>query len=157
MFDILKQVLSNPQTQASLTDFVTRYNQGPPHEGYTNQETAETYNQVVPHLSPDQYRESAEQAFAKLSPEQREQFGQWLQQQAQARGVNVSGMGAGSPQQYQDPGALARMTTQVHQQQPDLLSQILGGGGEALQNPFVKAAVAGVAAMAVQRMLSQNR
>jgi hypothetical protein len=153
MFDILKQVLGNPQTQSALTDFVTRYNQGPPQEGYTNRETADVYNQVAPHLSPDQYRESAEQAFANMSPEQREQFGQWLQQQAQSRGVST---GAGS-QQYQDPGSLARMTTQVHQQQPDLLSQVLGGGGEALQNPFVKAAVAGVAAMAVQRMLGQNR
>jgi hypothetical protein len=155
VFDILKQVLGNPQTQSTLTDFVTRYNQGPPHEGYTNQETADAYNQVAPHLSPDQYQASAEQAFANMSPEQRAQFGQWLQQQAQSRGVSVSE--AGSQQQYQDPGALARMTTQVHQQQPDLLSQVLGGGGEALQNPFVKAAVAGVAAMAVQRMLGQNR
>jgi hypothetical protein len=92
-----------------------------------------------------------------MSPEQREQFGMWLQQQAQSRGVSMSGRGAGSPQQFQDPGALARMTTQVQQQQPDLLSQVLGGGGEALQNPFVKAAVAGVAAMAVQRMLGQRR
>jgi hypothetical protein len=157
MFDILKQVLSNPQTQATLTDFVTRYNQGPPDEGYTNQETADVYNQVAPTLSPAQYREAAEQAFANMSPEQREQFGMWLQQQAQSRGVSMSGSGAGSPQQFQDPGALARMTTQVQQQQPDLLSQVLGGGSEALQNPFVKAAVAGVAAMAVQRMLGQHR
>jgi len=157
MFDMLRQVLANPQTQSALTDFVTRYNQGPPHEGYTNQETADVYNRVAPNLSPDQYREAAEQAFANMSPQQREQFGEWLCQQAQSRGVDVSRTGAGSPQQYQDPGALARMTTQVQQQQPDLLSQVLGGGGEALQNPFVKAAVAGVAAMAVQRMLGQNR
>src|SRR5262249_33239225 len=153
MFDMLKQVLSNPQTQATLTDFVTRYNQGPPHEGYTNQETADAYNQVAPRLSPDQYREAAEQAFANMTPEQREQFGMWLAQQAQSRGVGMTGTESGSRQQYQDPGALAGMAAQVHQQQPDLLSQVLGSGGEALQNPFVKAAVAGVAAMAVQRML----
>ncbi|HEY7067824.1 MAG TPA: hypothetical protein VII06_40590 [Chloroflexota bacterium] len=156
MFDMLKQVLSNPQTQSSLTDFVTRYNQGPPHEGYTNQETANAYNQVAPNLSPDQYQAAAQQAFTNMSPEQRQQFGVWLQQQAQARGVTVSG-GAGGAQQYADPGALAGMAAQMHQQQPDLLGQLLGSSGEALQNPFVKAAVAGVAAMAVQRMLGQNR
>ena len=150
MFDILKQVLGNPQTQATLTDFVTRYNQGPPDQGYTDQETANAYNQVAPNLSPDQYRQAAEQAFANMTPEQRAQFGMWLQQQAQSRGVSLAGQG-------QDAGALAGMTTQMHEQQPDMLSQILGGGGEALQNPFVKAAVAGVAAMAVQRMLGQNR
>ena len=37
------------------------------------------------------------------------------------------------------------MTAQVHQQQPDLLSQLLGGqSGTALDNPFVKAAAAGI-------------
>jgi hypothetical protein len=153
MFDMLKQILGNPETQSTLTDFVNRYNQGPPHEGYTNQETADVYNQVAPRLSATQYRESAEQAFANMSPEDRQQFGQWLQQQAQSRGVNVSGAGAAS---YQDPGALAGMAAQVHQQQPDLLSQVLGGGAGALQNPFVKAAVAGVAAIAVQRLLAQQ-
>src|SRR5262249_54121472 len=130
---------------------------GPPQGGYTNQETADVYNRVAPNLSPDQYREAAEQAFANMSPQQREQFGEWLCQQTQSKGGDGSGAGAGSAQHDRDPGAGARMTTQVDQQQPDLLSQVLGGGGEALQNPFVKAAVAGVAAMAVQRMLGQNR
>ena len=53
---------------------------------------------------------------------------------------------------YQDPGALAQAMTQAHQQQPDLLQQVLGPGG-ALSNPLAKAALAGVAAMAAKQIM----
>ena len=49
----------------------------------------------------------------------------------------------------------------MHQEQPGLLGQLLsggGGGGEGgsmLDNPLAKAALAGVTAMAVKRMMSR--
>ena len=51
---------------------------------------------------------------------------------------------------YQDPNYLAHQMTQMHQQQPDMLHQVLGPGG-ALSNPLAKAALAGVAAMAAKQ------
>ena len=43
----------------------------------------------------------------------------------------------------------------MHQQEPDLLSKLLGGqSGTVLDNPLAKAALAGVAAMAARRMLT---
>ena len=112
----------NPQ---QAQDFINRYQQGAPQEGYSNQEVAQQYQQVVPQLSPEQYQQAAQQSFQNMSPDQRQQFGQLLQQQAQQQGYAMP------PQQqgmYQDPNALAQMTTQVHQQNPGLLGGMLGGG-----------------------------
>ena len=63
---------------------------------------------------------------------------------------------------FQDPGYLAQVTGQMHQQQPGILGQLLGsalggggGGGSQsmLESPIAKAALAGVAAMAVKQMM----
>lgn len=112
----------NPQ---QAQDFVNRYQQGAPQEGYSNQEVAQQYQQVVPQLSPEQYQQAAQQSFQNMSPDQRQQFGQLLQQQAHQQGY---AMPQQQPGMYQDPNALAQMTTQVHQQYPSLLGGLLGGG-----------------------------
>jgi hypothetical protein len=153
--DFLQNLLGGGQQKQEYQDFVNRYHQGPPAEGYSNQEVLNRYNQVATQLPPDAYQQSAEQAFARLSPQERQEFGQWLQTRAQQENVTLPNPGGN--QQWQDPGALAQMTTQLHQQQPDLLSQLLGGhSGTVLDNPLAKAALAGIAAMAAQRFLSQR-
>jgi hypothetical protein len=77
------------------------------------------------------------------------------------------------PHRYQDPGYLSQMAGQMNQQQPGLLGQILSGalgsgmgggfgagmsggtGGQGmLNNPVAKAALAGIAAIAVKKMMS---
>ena len=153
--DFLQNLLGGGQQRQGYQDFVNRYQQGPPQEGYSNQEVADRYNEVATQLPPDAYQQSAEQAFARLTPEQRAEFAQWLQTRAQQQNVTVPPMGPAN--QAPDAGTLAQMTTQVRQQQPDLLSQLLGGhSGTALDNPVVKAALAGIAAMAAQRFLSRR-
>jgi len=153
--DFLQNLLGGGQQRQEYQDFVNRYQQGPPQEGYSNQEVANRYNEVATRLPPDAYQQSAEQAFARLTPEQRAEFAQWLQTRAQQQNVAVPPMGPAN--QAPDASTLARMTTQVHEQQPDLLSQLLGGhSGTALDNPMVKAALAGIAAMAAQRILSRR-
>src|SRR5581483_11182748 len=145
-------LLNNPQQQTEYQDFVNRYNNGRPSDGYSHEEVQQRYNQIAPQLPPQDYQQAAVAAFERMSPQERQQFAQYVQQQAQQQGLNMGGAFGGGPQQYQDPGALARMTTQVHQQQPDLLQNLLGGGG-ALGSPVAKAALAGIAAMAAQRFL----
>jgi len=135
-------------------DFVNRYEQGPPYHGISDQEALQRYGQVAPQLSPEAYHQSAQEAFARLSPQERQEFARYLQQQAQQQNVSLPDLGGGGYERYQDPGTLAQMTTQVHQQQPDLLGRLLGGqSGTMLDNPLAKAALAGVAAMAAKRML----
>lgn len=80
--DMLSQLLGGGQSRQQYQDFVNRYDQGAPWDGISDREAADRYQQVAPRLSPDTYQESAEAAFARLTPEQRRQFGQYLQQQA---------------------------------------------------------------------------
>ncbi len=141
-------------------DFISRYEQGPPHEGISPDEVFHNYRQVSQHLSPEQYEQAAEQAFARMSPQERMQFAQMLQQRA------GGGMG-GRDFQLDDPRQLAGLTSRFRQQNQggDLLSMFgMGGGGgrnsggglgDMLDNPIAKAALGGIAAMAMKRMMDR--
>ncbi len=143
-----------------LQDFANRYTQGSPHEGYSPQEAQQAYQQVAPQLSQGQYLQAAEQAFSQLSPQEREQFARDLHQQAQQQGVQIPGMNPSQYQQFQNPGALAQIAGQLHQQQPGLLGQLLGGGnsggnaGSGGMSPLAKMALGGIAAMAVKNLMA---
>ncbi len=155
---LLDTLLSGPQQQQELQNYVQRYQQGAPHEGYSDQEVVQRYQQVAPQLGPKEFLTAAEQAFNKMSPEQRMQLGQYVQQELQARGLPGQGFNTsqGNPQMYQDAGYLAQQATQLQQQQPGLLGQLLGGdasGGGLLANPAAKAALAGIAAMAISKAM----
>ncbi len=148
------------QQQQEFADFVGRYENGPPWTGVSDQEAMGRYQQVAPQLSPDDYRQSAEEAFNRMSPQERQQFGQYLRQRARQQQVNFPDLNRdGIDDRLQDSAYLAQVTTQMHQQQPGLLGQLLGGGGGGgaspgmLDNPLAKAALAGIAAMAVKRVM----
>ena len=156
-----------PQQRQEYQDFVRRYDDGPPWAGVSDQEAAQRYQEVAPRLSPQEYQESAQEAFARLSPQERQQFGQYLQQQARQQGMAVPDLNRdGIDDRLQDPAYLARVTSQVHQQQPGLLGGLLGGAGRAapggdplanvLANPIGKAALAGVAAIALKKMMGNR-
>ncbi len=170
---VLQQLLGGGQQRQQYQDFTTRYDQGAPWDGISDREAVERYQQVAPQLPPQMYQESAQEAFARLTPQQRMQLGQYLQQQSQQQGIggfqdrNQDGV----DDRYQDPGYLAQATGRLEQQQPGILGQILGGalgggmgggmggmgsgGGQGmLESPIAKAALAGVAAMAVKKMMS---
>src|ERR671920_1372579 len=116
-----------PQQQ-DHQDFVDCFRQGP--QAVTDQEAATRYQQVAPQLPPDVCQQSAQDVFAQLTPEQRMQLGQQLIQQARQQGQSFPDVnGDGIDDRLQDPNFLAQKTTQVHQQQPGLLGQLLGGGG----------------------------
>jgi len=100
-------------------DFVQRYQQGSPSEGYSDQEVLQRFQQVAPQLSPQQFQQAAAQSFANMPPNQLAQFGQMLQQQAQQQGIGFPQVGG-----FQEPNALAQAAAQVHQQSPGLLGQL---------------------------------
>lgn len=157
---LLDNLLGNQQVQQELQSYVQRYQQGSPNEGYSDQEVAQRYQQVAPQLPAQDFQRAAEQAFNNMPPDQRQQFGQYVAQQLQARGASVPGFthGESNAQQYQDSGYLAQQTAQVHQQQPQLLGQLVGGdGGGLMGNPAVKAALAGIAANAVSNAMGAGR
>lgn len=159
----------NQDSEHDYRDFVNRYEQGSPHEGYSDDEVSDRYQRVSRQMPPDLYQESAYEAFNRMSPQERMQFGQYLRQQSRQQNFDFPDRDRdGQDDRFQDPNYLAQITGRMHQQQPDLLNQLMssamgsfmGGGagsGNALSNPLAKAAMAGIAAIAVKKMMERGR
>ncbi len=105
-------------------DFVRRYEDGPPDTGYDDDEAYDRYDRVSRHLSRDDYERSARSAVSRMSPQQRRQLGRQLRE----RVPDFDRDGDGRDDRYEDPDSLARMMGGVHERQPDLLGQLMGGG-----------------------------
>jgi hypothetical protein len=160
-------------------DFINRYDEGLPHENISGEEALNNYQAVAGQLSPQELEDSATEAYERLSPDDRRQFAQWLQERGGDQVGDVTS---------DDPRQLARVTTQLQSQQPGGLAGLLGGGGlggmlggagggnlgglasgllgggqgqrgqgggmgDILQNPIARAALGGIAAMAMKKML----
>ena len=161
--DLLGSLLGGQQQQQDYDDFANRYDQGAPWDGISDDEAYNRYSQLAPQLPPDVYQRAAQDSFSRLSPQQRSSLGRYISQRAPQYGVNFPDADMnGQDDRFQDPGFLAQMTGQMHQQQPGLLGQILGGsggsgGGGMLENPIAKAALGGIAAMAFKQMVGGRR
>ena len=154
---ILDELLGGGQRQKDYKDFVDRYEQGDPSEGYSDQEVLKRYGEVSHAVPPDQYAQAAQEALGKLSPEDRAEFLKMLQERAAARGVKLPGKVAS------DPKDLGKVLTDLHGK-PGQLRDILGGGqpqGQApgsnpiidiLKSPQARAVLAGIAATVVKRV-----
>lgn len=153
---ILDDLLGGGARQREFADFVDRYQQGHPAEGYSDQEVMDRYRQVAHAVPPDQYAQAAQDALARLSPQERAEFVQMLQERANARGVPLP------KQMGSDPRDLGQVVSDLHAK-PGQLSEMLGGGGAGqgagsalggvLASPVAKAALAGIAAMVVRRVM----
>jgi len=154
---ILDELLGGGQIQKDYKDFVDRYEQGDPSEGYSDQEVLKRYGEVSHAVPPDQYAQAAQEALGKLSPEDRAEFLKMLQERAAASGVRL-------PREVApDPKDLGKVLTDLHEK-PGQLRDILGGGqpqGQApgsnpiidiLKSPQAKAVLAGIAATLVKRI-----
>ena len=119
---MLDDLLGNEQLQKTFKDFVNRYQQGDPSEGYSDQEAVKRYGEVAHAVPPDQYAKAAQDALSKLSPEDRAEFLKTLQERAAARGVKLPGQVAS------DPKDLGQVLTDLHQK-PGQLRDILGPAG----------------------------
>jgi hypothetical protein len=156
---ILDDLLGGGQLQKEYKDFVDRYEQGDPSEGYSDKEVLKRYGEVSHAVPPDQYAQAAQEALGKLSPEERAEFLKMLQERAAARGVKLPGKVAS------DPKDLGQVLTDLHEK-PGQLRDILGGGDsqpqeqgpgsnpliDMLSSPLAKAVLAGIAAVVVKRM-----
>ena len=150
-------------------DFVSRYEQGAPHEGYDDDEVFQNYRSVSSRLSPQEYEEAASEAFSRMDPDQRRQMKRMMRERGGMQG------GMQFDDDNDDPRELARMTSRFREQDQgggglaslfggggggsgDLLSSRGGGGGglgDMMGNPVAKAAMAGVAAMAMKKMMGR--
>ena len=160
--DFLNDLLGGGRKQ-QYEDFATRYQNGPPYDTIGDDEALERYSELSPNLSREDYRQSAEQAFTRLSPEERGEFSRWLRTRSQQQGVSVPDYDLNDDgiddRMQQDPGQLAEMTTRMHDQNPNILEQLLGKGGTGgrFDNPIAKIALAGITAFAAQRLMGGRR
>lgn len=158
---LLDMLLGNSEAKAGFEDFLTRFREGPPSEGYEDQEVLDRYGEISHQVSPSEYQEAARDAFGHLSAQDREEFGRMLAGQAQQRGLDLSDLAPPQGQGFGNLDWLSNITGQLHQQ-PGLLRDLLGGltgsreqstSGSIFSNPLAKAALAGIAAMLVKRVL----
>ena len=159
--NLLEMLMGNSQTREGFEDFLNRFEDGPPSEGYGDQEVLDRYGEVAHKVSPSDYEQAARDAFGRLSQADREEFGQLLAGRAQSKRLDLPGLTPAQGQGFGNLDWLANITSQLHQQ-PGLLSDLLGGlaggresgsSGGILSSPIAKAALAGIAAMLVKRML----
>lgn len=144
--------------QQGAGDFIRRFERGAPWDGLGDGETLDTYGRVAGTLPPDEYRQSAEEAFSRFSPDERRRYGELLRQQAGRQDFSFPDLdGDGRDDRLQDPRTLAEMTSRLHGAGPGVLRGILGAGGGALSSPIAKAALAGIAAMAMKRVMGRGR
>jgi len=172
----LQDLMGGGQKRQEFEDFTNRYDQGHPAEGYDDDEVVNRYQQVSGQMSPQDYQEAAHQSFSRMSPQERMQLGQHMQQQARQQGVQDPAWDE-DDNQYQDPRYLSQVAGRMEGQQPGMLGQLFGGGGggaqggmsgvsgsmggvtsgagSMLSNPLAKAALAGVAAFGAKKMMGR--
>jgi hypothetical protein len=163
---ILDELLGGGQRQKEYKDFINRYEQGDPSEGYSDQEVLKRYNDVAHAVPTNQYSQAAIEALGKLSPEDRAAFLKMLQERAAASGVTM-------PRQVTpEPKDLGQVLTDLHKK-PGQLRDMLGGGNvqpqaqaqeqesnplsDILASPQAKAVLAGIAAMVVKNFMQRGQ
>ena len=124
---LLDQLMGGGQDRDRYNDFANRYDQGSAHEGYDDDEVAKHYGQLDSEIDNDTYQSSARDAFSRMQPEERAQFGEQLRGAARNGGHNDLDEQYG--QYGDDPDSLARYTGQIRERDPGLLGGLLGGGG----------------------------
>ena len=87
--DLLERLVGGSQQRDQYQDFVNRFEKGSPYDSITDDEAVERYSQIAPSLSNDDFRDSAQQVFSRLSPQERRDFARDLRTQARDRGVSV--------------------------------------------------------------------
>jgi hypothetical protein len=155
--DVLNNILGSPEKRTQYDEFIDRYQKAPPYDAIDDDEAVQRYEEITPTLSDRDYEESAEAAFAKLTPEERREFSRYLRDRAQQRGMTDFDAN-GIDDRLDDPAELAKRTSQVRQQDPNILEQLMGKGGTGgpLDNPLAKIVFAGITAFAASKIMGRG-
>ena len=142
---LLDDLTGGGQTQQDYQGFVNRYDQGAPYDGIDAGEAQQRHDEIAQELSPQDYGQAAQGAFANLGEGDRSQLGQQLADQAQQQGIQGPQVDAA---QQGDASGMGELAGMLHGQAPGMLGSVLGGGGDA-----GKGALAGIVANAARQFL----
>jgi hypothetical protein len=172
--------LLDGDSREELLDFAERYERGAPYDDITEEEAVSRYREIVPELSDEDYRHSAREAFSRMEPEERAEFGKQLRDQCLQQGYDFPDLldANDGEDRFQDPDYLVQVTARMRREQSDILEGLVGDGGAGLVggmmgegmtggegvsgdggmlgNPVAKAALAGIAAIGVKRIVDSS-
>ena len=113
------------QAQDKAKDFIRRYEEGAPADNIDDEEALRNFHAVAGKVSPQEFEDATAEALNRVPPEERREFANLLKQS-----------GGRDLPDTDDPREIARYTSQVQAQQPDMLEGLLGGllsgGGQGL-------------------------
>ena len=159
MFDKLNEFFGQDSSkQDDYRDFEKRYRENP--DSISDEEAARRYREMAQHQDDqdDPEMESEyEKAFSKLSPQERRALAEHYQQANNDNSRSFQGYPEGQDlEQASSPRQLGKMTRKASQQDPDLLTSLLGGNSP-LNSTGGKMAMAGLAAFAAKKFLGNKR
>jgi hypothetical protein len=129
-------------------------------------EVLQNYRATTSRLSPEQYQRAAEEAFSKMSPDERRELKREMRRRARMQNQD-------DQDDDDSPTVLAQTAHQAHQQHESggglaglfglgggddkSADDTKGGIGGLLDNPLAKVAIAGIAAAAAKHLADPNR
>ena len=163
-------------------DFVQRYEEGDPTEGYSREEATEAVQTTMRHASPETMQRAWQQSLGRLSDNQRAQFAEMLEQRrasgrrggeatghAASRGPVIqrsggggvaAGAAGGSSLEEMFGGLFGGMTGQSRSRQTGATggggSDLIDNLGDILSSPVGKAAMAGMAAFEMKEIMDRK-
>jgi hypothetical protein len=174
LFDVL---LGGGTKRQEYEDFARRYDEGPPWEGYSDREVMDRYGEVSHKLPAEDYEAAVRDALSRLSPAEQGELLRTIQERTGGRdaatSARVSGAGRSGglddlvrsvQELHEEPGRLRQVLAGPSERTSTGQSRIPGGFGTGapgipgglesiIGSPLGKAALAGITAMLVRRML----
>ena len=174
--DLFEVLLGGGKKRQEYEDFTRRYDQGPPWEGYSDREVLDRYGEVAHKMPASEYEAAVRDALSRLSPEEQSELLHTIQERTRDRGApasppRASGAGGGGGlddlaqsvrELHEQPGRLREVLTAPSEPPPAGQPRGVPGGAPGIPgglesifaNPLAKAAIAGITAMLVRRMLA---
>lgn len=154
MVDILKNIFSGgtPDNYEQRHQQYQQGYQGGNYDHLDDNDVFDRYQRTMQHAPPDVVAQAHEEAFRRLPPQEQQRIIDQFHRANDDPNQRFQYPGFNQGQGQFGPRDMGNMVQQAQQQQPDLLSQIMGPGG-AMSNPMAKMAMAGVAAMVAGKLM----
>jgi hypothetical protein len=173
--DLFEVLLGGGKKRQDYEDFARRYDEGPPWEGYTDREVLDRYGEVAHKMPAADYEAAVRDALSRLSPEEQAELLHTIQERTRgreapgsapraggARGGGLDDLARSVRELHEQPGRLREVLTDSSEPPPARQPRGVPGGAPGIPgglenifaNPLAKAAIAGITAMLVRRMLT---
>lgn len=143
-----------------VRDFIERYEQGDPTQGYTRDEALSTFERAAEVASPETLRRAAGQAVDRLSEDQRTEFGRLMGRPVTTRPANDDHAGFGLDDLL--AGLLGTAGDPSRERQADYPARRASGSrgtvsmtdvGKVLASPVGRAVIGGIGAFAFKEIM----